>query len=175
MGRPMRTTLGRWGRIPTGTPPAREGTTSGGRQSHFRHSQGWGHLCPRPRKTGPTARATAKARPATPSACGSLPLAVPSGRVRPVAVPPGTAKACQSRGEWYQLGMDNATQRAAERAANKLLKAAGYSTKGTSLRQEMKKRREKAHAARQSNTPCMYQDCEKDQGLGLGAVAGGGG
>ena len=49
----MRTTLGRWGRIPTGTPPAREGTTTGGRQSHFRHSRGWGHLCPRPRKTGP--------------------------------------------------------------------------------------------------------------------------
>ncbi|HGM7098332.1 TPA: hypothetical protein ACKQAS_003000 [Stenotrophomonas maltophilia] len=45
--------------------------------------------------------------------------------------------------------MDNSQKRAAERAANKLLKAAGYSTKGTSLRQEMKKRREKAHAARQ--------------------------
>ena len=43
--------------------------------------------------------------------------------------------------------MDNSQKRAAERAANKLLKAAGYSTKGTSLRQEMKKRREKADAA----------------------------
>jgi len=47
MGRPMRTTLGRWGRIPTGTPPAREGTTSGGRQSPFRHPAEGGGPCAR--------------------------------------------------------------------------------------------------------------------------------
>jgi len=47
MGRPMRTTLGRWGRIPIGTPPAREGTTSGGRQSPFRHPAEGGGPCAR--------------------------------------------------------------------------------------------------------------------------------
>jgi len=45
--------------------------------------------------------------------------------------------------------MDNATQRAAERAANKLLKAAGYDTCGKSLRRTMKKRRKAANAAKQ--------------------------
>lgn len=47
MGRPMRTTLGCWGRIPTGTPPAREGTTSGGRQSPFGHPAEGGGPCAR--------------------------------------------------------------------------------------------------------------------------------
>ncbi|MEN5356151.1 MULTISPECIES: hypothetical protein [Stenotrophomonas] len=45
--------------------------------------------------------------------------------------------------------MDNATQRAAERAANKLLKAAGYDTRGKSLRRTMKKKRKAANAAKQ--------------------------
>lgn len=45
--------------------------------------------------------------------------------------------------------MDKATQRAAERAANKLLKAAGYDPSGKSLRQVMAKRRKAAHKARQ--------------------------
>lgn len=45
--------------------------------------------------------------------------------------------------------MDKATQRAAERAANKLLKAAGYDPSGNSLRQVMTKKRKKAHAAHQ--------------------------
>ena len=62
------------------------------------HPRPISHLCPRPRKTGPTARATAKARPASPSACGSLPLAVPSGRVRAIAVPPGTARLANGAG-----------------------------------------------------------------------------
>ena len=45
--------------------------------------------------------------------------------------------------------MDKATQRAAERAANKLLKAAGYDPSGKSLRKVMSKRRKAAHDARQ--------------------------
>lgn len=45
--------------------------------------------------------------------------------------------------------MDKATQRAAERAANKLLKAAGYDSSGKSLRQAMTRRRKAAHAAKQ--------------------------
>lgn len=45
--------------------------------------------------------------------------------------------------------MDKATQRAAERAANKLLKAAGYDPSGKSLRQAMTSRRKAAHAAKQ--------------------------
>ena len=44
--------------------------------------------------------------------------------------------------------MDKATQRAAERAANKLLKAAGYDPSGKSLRQVLAKRRKAAHEAR---------------------------
>lgn len=45
--------------------------------------------------------------------------------------------------------MDNATRRAAAKAADKLLKAAGYDTRGKNLRKVMKKRRKAAHEARQ--------------------------
>jgi GTP cyclohydrolase I len=45
--------------------------------------------------------------------------------------------------------MDKATQRAAERAANKLLAAAGYDPSGKNLRRTMKKKRKAAHAAKQ--------------------------
>lgn len=46
--------------------------------------------------------------------------------------------------------MDKATQRAAERAANKLLKAAGYDPSGKSLRKVRNKRRKATPEARKS-------------------------
>ncbi|WP_288431768.1 hypothetical protein [uncultured Stenotrophomonas sp.] len=45
--------------------------------------------------------------------------------------------------------MDSATRRAAATAADKLLKAAGYDTRGKNLRKKMKKKRKAAHVARQ--------------------------
>ncbi|HDS1588304.1 MULTISPECIES: hypothetical protein [Lysobacteraceae] len=45
--------------------------------------------------------------------------------------------------------MDSATRRAAAKAADKLLKAAGYDTRGKNLRKTMKKKRKAAHVARQ--------------------------
>ena len=45
--------------------------------------------------------------------------------------------------------MDNATRRAAALAADKLLEAAGYDTRGKNLRKVMNKRRKAAHEARQ--------------------------
>lgn len=53
MGRPMRTTLGRWGRIPTGTPAAARHLKRRPPISFSTPSRGWGPVCPRPRKTGP--------------------------------------------------------------------------------------------------------------------------
>ena len=44
--------------------------------------------------------------------------------------------------------MDNATRRAAAKAADKLLTAAGYDTRGKNLRKAMKKRRKAAHELR---------------------------
>lgn len=45
--------------------------------------------------------------------------------------------------------MDNEKRRAAAKAADKLLKAAGYDTRGKNLRKTMAKRRKAAHEARQ--------------------------
>ncbi|HEL4774013.1 TPA: hypothetical protein UON56_001915 [Stenotrophomonas maltophilia] len=43
--------------------------------------------------------------------------------------------------------MDSATRRAAAKAADKLLNAAGYDTRGKRLRKKMKKKRKAAHVA----------------------------
>ena len=45
--------------------------------------------------------------------------------------------------------MDEATRGAAAKAADKLLKAAGYDTRGKNLRKTMGAKRKEAHAARQ--------------------------
>ncbi|MCI1073703.1 hypothetical protein MOQ07_11310 [Stenotrophomonas maltophilia] len=45
--------------------------------------------------------------------------------------------------------MDKPTRLAAARAADKLLKAAGYNTSGKSLRRTMKRKRKAANAAKQ--------------------------
>jgi hypothetical protein len=45
--------------------------------------------------------------------------------------------------------MDKLTRLAAARAADKLLKAAGYDTRGKSLRRTMKNKRKAANAAKQ--------------------------
>ncbi|AWT13580.1 MULTISPECIES: hypothetical protein [Stenotrophomonas] len=45
--------------------------------------------------------------------------------------------------------MDKLTRFAVERAADKLLKAAGYDTSGRSLRRTMKKKRKSANAAKE--------------------------
>lgn len=49
--------------------------------------------------------------------------------------------------------MDSATRRAAAKAADKLLKAAGYDTRGKNLRKTMKKKRKAARVARQGKKP----------------------
>ena len=50
MGRPMRTTLGRWGRTPAGTPAAARHHKRGPTISFSTPSRGWGPVCPRPGK-----------------------------------------------------------------------------------------------------------------------------